>query len=97
MIEIEIAAAHDDPDAPAAERWWRIEERRVWDRARGLDHDLHHFPQLTHRANDRLIGHGDDVFDQAADLREGTLTDRRAQPIRDGVGMLDRHDPPGVQ
>ena len=71
----------------------RIEERRVRHRARGLDHDLHHFPQLTHGAHDRLVGHGDDVIDPAADLREGMLTDRSAQPIRDGVGMLDRHDP----
>ena len=34
--------------------------------------------------------------DEAADLGEGTLTDRGAQPVCDGVGMLERHDPPGA-
>src|SRR5207248_1466059 len=90
-------ASHVNPNGGAIALGHPLGMSGIRHRPGGLDDDLHDFPQLAHRAHDRLVGYRRDVIDQAVDLRERPLAERAAQAVGDGHGLEARQDAAGPE
>ena len=81
--QIDVAAAHDEPDAPAREPLAVLEHRREARRARAFDDELLDLEVEADGLFDRLLAHDDDVVDErVGDLAREPARARRPRCLR---------------
>ena len=93
MVEVDVAAAQDDPDVfGMVESWEFLAEHGCHGDSRaGFDQDFGPLPEGSHPVNDLGFGNRDDAMHLVLDVRPGEIAEAGEQSIGDclGIGLRD--------